>query len=83
MRYLFAAAGGYAVAIASAVWAMSERSLQPKSSDWVCSDHGGELVALIPNDLRKVQGVQIKTLVCQILDNAKQSYDILEKSSLE
>jgi tetratricopeptide (TPR) repeat protein len=78
MRYLFAAAGALAVAIASAVWAMSERSLAGQRLG-LARTTAERLVALIPNDLRKVQGVQIKTLR-QILDNAKQSYDILKKA---
>jgi tetratricopeptide (TPR) repeat protein len=77
VRYLVAAAVALAIAIGSAAWAISERSLASQRLD-LARTAAERLVALIPNDLRKVQGVQIKTLR-QILDNAKQSYDILKK----
>jgi tetratricopeptide (TPR) repeat protein len=78
VRYLMVAVTALAIAVGSAIWAISERRLASQHLD-LARTTAESLVALIPNDLRKVQSIQIHTLR-QILDHAKQSFDNLKKA---
>jgi tetratricopeptide (TPR) repeat protein/energy-coupling factor transporter ATP-binding protein EcfA2 len=83
MRYLVFAVMALAIAIGSAGWAILE-SKQANNQRLLADQRltlarttAETLIALIPNDLRRVQSIQIRTLR-QLLEHAKQSYDNLK-----
>jgi tetratricopeptide (TPR) repeat protein len=88
VRYLVFAVMALAIAIGSAGWAILE-SKQANKQRLLADQRlilarttAETLIALIPNDLRKVQSIQIRTLR-QLLDHARQSFDNLKEALWE